>query len=92
MLDDLATLIPKRVWLKKLSETNGQLSFEGSAGTIEDVSTFMTALKGSSHFKGVELKQTGKSGNQGVRSVDFTIDCSVNYGGAAPAASEPGKG
>lgn len=87
MLDELATLIPKRVWLRKLSESNGRMVFDGSAGNIEDVSTFMAALKASSHFKTVELKQTEAKVQGTLRTVDFSIDCSVNYAtGPAPAA------
>jgi type IV pilus assembly protein PilN len=88
MLDELATIIPKRVWLKKLNEANGKVSFEGSAGNIEDVSAFMGALKGSTHFKSVELKKTEARQQQGAQKmVDFSIECTVNYGaGPAPAA------
>jgi type IV pilus assembly protein PilN len=87
MLDELATIIPKRVWLRKLSEASGKISFEGSAGNIEDVSAFMGALKGSSHFKSVELKNTEAKPQGGQRTVDFAIDCAVDYGaGPAPAA------
>ncbi len=88
MLDELATVIPKRVWLKRLSEANGKVSFEGSAGNIEDVSAFMAALKGSTHFKSVELKNTeAKTSNVGQKTVDFAIECAVNYAaGPAPAA------
>ncbi len=89
MLDELATVIPKRVWLKKLAETNGQVSFDGSAGNIEDVSAFMAALKTSSHFTKVELRKT-EAQAQGRRAVDFVIDCSVNY--ARPATPAPASG
>lgn len=88
MLDELATIIPKRVWLKKLTEANGRIAFEGSAVSLEDVSAFMTALKSSQHFKQVELKQTGRAG--GKASVDFSIDCSVNF--ATDAAAAPVAG
>ncbi len=87
MLDELATLIPKRVWLKRLTEANGKVNFDGSAGNIEDVSAFMGALKGSTHFKTVELRNTEARTNAGQRTVDFAIECTVNYGaGPAPAA------
>lgn len=86
MLDELARLIPRRVWLKKLSEGNGQLAFDGSAGNIEDVSAFMAALKGSTHFKKVELRRTEAQVQGRARTVEFSIDCSVEYAtGARPA-------
>jgi type IV pilus assembly protein PilN len=87
MLDELATIIPRRVWLKKLSQSGGRVAFEGSAGNIEDVSTFMGALKGSTHFQTVELKQTEAKSQGSARTVDFSIDCSErNTASAAPAA------
>jgi type IV pilus assembly protein PilN len=86
MLDELATIMPKRVWLRKLSESGGKIAFEGSAGTIEDVSAFMAALKGATHFKNVELRKTMQTG---ARTVEFSIDCSVVY---AVGPSPAGKG
>ncbi len=80
MLDELATIIPKRVWLKRLGESGGKVSFDGSAGNIEDVSAFMAALKGSTHFKSVELKNTEVgSATSGQRTVNFAIECTVSY-------------
>jgi type IV pilus assembly protein PilN len=100
MLDELATLIPKRLWLKTLTEKGGTaISFAGTAATIDDVSAFMGALKTSKHFTGVELKKTSAVSLKGtVRLVDFNINAGVTYGG--PAASTavgapgalPGKG
>ncbi len=94
MLDELATVIPKRLWLKKMVEKGGtSIAFDGTAATIDDVSAFMSALKTSKHFSAVELKKTtattGKQGGAGVRLVDFSITAAVTYGGvpAAEAAS-----
>jgi type IV pilus assembly protein PilN len=102
MLDELATVIPKRLWLKKMDEKGGtSITFEGTAATIDDVSAFMSALKTSKHFAAVELKRTnatgGKQGGTTVRLVDFMITASVTYGGvpvagAAPAGAKPPAG
>jgi type IV pilus assembly protein PilN len=102
MLDELATIIPKRLWLKKMDEKGGtSISFEGTAATIDDVSAFMSAIKTSKHFSAVELKKTsatgGKQGGTSVRLVDFLITASVTYGGipeagAAPAGARPPAG
>jgi len=91
MLDELATLTPKRLWLRKMEEKGGaNITFEGTAATIDDVSAFMAALKASKHFSKVELKKTtatqAKAG--AIRLVDFTILTAVAYGGL-PAASAP---
>jgi type IV pilus assembly protein PilN len=98
MLDELATVTPKRLWLKRMDEKGGTtITFEGTAATIDDVSSFMAALRSSKHFAAVELKKTNATAAKagGLRLVDFTIITSVNYGGpvaAAPAADAKGAG
>jgi type IV pilus assembly protein PilN len=83
VLDELATLTPKRVWLRKLDEKGGQITFEGSAGSVEDVSAFLSALKRSPYFGSPELRKTtgksdAKSGGK-VTLVEFTVTAAVNY-------------
>jgi type IV pilus assembly protein PilN len=92
MLDELATLTPKRLWVRKMEEKAGNLTFEGTAATIDDVSAFMTGLKASSHFQRTELKKTTAIGGGrpgAVRLVEFTITSAVTYG-SAPAAAASG--
>lgn len=94
MLDELATIIPKRLWLRKLDEKGGTtITFDGAAATIDDVSSFMAALKTSRHFSAVELKKTssttGKQGGATIRLVDFTISAGVTYGGDAAPSGAP---
>jgi len=97
MLDELSALIPKRVWLRKFDEKGGAVTFEGSAGSIEDVSSFMTALRRSQYFTSFELKKTTAKREGKFRLVEFTITATVNYTpavvAAAPAtvAGSPGK-
>jgi type IV pilus assembly protein PilN len=90
MLDELATVIPKRLWLRKLTERNGAVSFEGTAPTIDDVSALMAALKGATYFGGVELKRTDARVQGGFRVVDFTIDATARY--AADSVAAPAGG
>jgi type IV pilus assembly protein PilN len=94
VLDELATLMPKRVWLRKLAEKGGKVTFEGSAGTIEDVSALMSALKQSTHFKGIDLKRTdakldAKAGS--LRTVEFTIEATVDYAAGVPGVAGVAK-
>lgn len=93
LLDDLAGVMPKRLWLKKMEEKDRAVSFEGSGATIEDVSAFMSALEKSSYFTGVELRKTTARGDGRYRLVDFSITAKANYtpelevaAAAAPAA------
>jgi type IV pilus assembly protein PilN len=90
MLDELATLMPKRLWLTKLEEKGGLLTFTGSAASIDEVSEFMSALRGSSHFRNVELGKTTAKTDKGYRLVDFTLSAGVAYA-MPPAAGTQAK-
>jgi type IV pilus assembly protein PilN len=92
MLDELATLTPKRLWLTKLEEKGGVLTFSGTAASIDEVSEFMSALRASTNFKNVELgKTSAKSTDKGYRLVDFTLSAGVGYAQPAPSAT-PARG
>jgi type IV pilus assembly protein PilN len=79
VLDALATLTPKRLWLTKLEEKGGVLTFAGSAATIHDVSAFMTALGADPHFSKIELAKTSAVQGKGLEYVDFTLTATVTY-------------
>jgi type IV pilus assembly protein PilN len=87
MLDELATLTPKRLWLRKLDEKGGAVTLEGTAATIDDVSELMVALKGSTQFRDIELKKTQAKVENGFRVVDFTMTANVAYAVRPPPAS-----
>jgi len=92
MLDELATITPKKLWLRKMDEKVGTVSFEGSAATIDDVSAFMAALRRSPFFTAVELKKTTARSDRQLKLVDFTLTASANYAAAAaPAAGAPAR-
>ena len=74
-LDDLATELPKRVWLSEMSEADGQVSFTGNALNNEDVSAFMKVLEKSKYFNDIILVKTSISD----KGYEFVITCSVNY-------------
>lgn len=85
-LDDLAREIPNRVWLTKVEEKSGSVTFEGQAVDHEDVSSFMKALQKSKYFSNIVLgfskagKETkGPGGTVGAQLYEFKITCSVNY-------------
>jgi type IV pilus assembly protein PilN len=94
MLDELATVTPRQLWLGKLEEKGGAMTFTGSAASIDDVSEFMTKLKQSKYFTKVELKRTTavKVAGRGDRQVTFEITTAVRYNSlAVEAAAAPGK-
>ena len=92
MLDELASITPKQLWLTKMDEKNGAVTFTGNAPTIDEVSAFMTALKTSKYFGHVELKRTSAATTE--RLVTFEISAAVQYAapkpGTAGAPDAPG--
>ena len=74
-LDDLATELPKRVWLSKMAEADGEVTFQGNALNNEDVSAFMKALEKSKYFNNIVLVKTSISS----KGYEFEITCTVNY-------------
>jgi type IV pilus assembly protein PilN len=94
MLDELATVTPKRLWLTKFEEKGGLAKLSGIAASIDDVSELMSALKRSTHFQAVELdKTTAKADSKtGLRLVDFSMTAKVAYAPKAAAAAASAVG
>ena len=95
MLGELATVTPRQLWLSKLDEKNGAVSFSGAAVSIDDVSEFMSKLKQSKYFTKVELKKTTavKGTGRSERLVNFEITATATYNplAAESAAAAAGK-
>jgi len=87
MLDELATLMPRRVWLTKLEEKAGSVVFSGAGVTIDDVSAFMTALKRSPQFSAVELKKTTAKAAGQHKVAEFVVEAKVNPNAGAIVAA-----
>jgi type IV pilus assembly protein PilN len=87
MLEELAAITPKRLWLRKLEEKGGAMVFDGSAGSIDDVSVFLSALKRSPYFVSPELKKTTAKHDGKFKLVEFTIHATVNYTPAVQLAA-----
>ncbi len=94
VLDALATLTPKRLWLTKMEEKGGTVVYSGTASTIDDVSEFMSALKGNPYFGGVELQKTTAKIEKGLECVEFALSANLVYSpkpaGAAAQPAAPG--
>jgi type IV pilus assembly protein PilN len=76
VLDELATIIPPKVWLADFTEQNGGVSMTGAASSYEDLSTFSKKLKASTHFTNITIK-TARQRADGT--VDWVITCNANY-------------
>jgi type IV pilus assembly protein PilN len=77
VMDELATIIPFKVWINEYSEQNGALMLHGSAVTYEDLSSFAQKLKTSKYFSNVTIKKASQKNDSG--SVDWEITCVANY-------------
>lgn len=94
VMDALASVTPKRLWISKLEEKSGAATITGQASTIDDVSEFMTALKANAYFGGVELTKTASatgSATKGLDLVDFTLTANIVYAPRKPAADAAPK-
>ena len=89
VMDALATLTPKRLWITKVDEKGGAATITGQAVSIDDVSTFMSALKGNPHFGTIELARTAANTAGKVEIVDFTLSAAILYAPKKPAPGEP---
>ncbi len=92
MLDELGTIVPRKLSLRKMEEKGGPITFDGDAATIDDVSAFMAALKKSQYFSGVELKKTAAKQVGKFQVVDFTVTAVANYTPTVKPAAGPGAG
>jgi type IV pilus assembly protein PilN len=76
VLDELAQLVPQKVWIVDFVEQAGGVTLVGQASTYEDLSTFSKKLKASTHFTNITIKGARQRAD-GV--VDWTITCNANY-------------
>jgi type IV pilus assembly protein PilN len=79
VLDELATVIPAKLWLRKFEEKAGAVTFEGTAASIDEVSAFLSGLKKSQYFGAPELHRTTAKNEKSVKLVEFKITATVNY-------------
>jgi len=76
VMDELATVIPQRVWLTEYLETGGNVTMNGQAAAYEDLSVFSKKLKASVHFTNITIK-TARQRGDGI--VDWVITCNASY-------------
>jgi type IV pilus assembly protein PilN len=76
VMDDLATIIPAKVWIMDYSETGGAVAMAGRASSYEDLSAFSKKLKESKHFSNVTIKNARQAADG---TVDWNITCNADY-------------
>jgi len=80
MLDSLASIIPKEVWLTSLEEKSGRLSIVGQAKSNDDLATFIFQLNASPYFD-ISLKQSVKTAapDKDGEVVGFQLEGNADY-------------
>ena len=76
VMDELATIIPPKVWLVDYSESGGGVSMRGSAVSYEDLSAFSKKLKASKHFHDIVIRHANQKPDG---TVDWDIGCTADY-------------
>jgi type IV pilus assembly protein PilN len=79
VLDELARIVPKEIWIEKLKDTGGVFSLEGYAIDNQTIARFMTSMEESPWFQGVRLEVTKQVTKSGVNLKSFSIRASVAY-------------
>ena len=90
ILDEIATRIPKRLWLTNLSMKQGVLRLDGVSMDAEIVAAFMTSLSESPIISNVELEETKLEETEGLKLNTFKVRSSYRYGD--PTADAAGTG
>jgi type IV pilus assembly protein PilN len=69
MLDEISKALPDFVWLTKLDEAAGRVTFTGQSNSLTAVADFISALQRSGWFPQVDLVQSTEEAN----IVNFTL-------------------
>jgi type IV pilus assembly protein PilN len=79
ILDELSTIIPKKVWLTSLTDQGSQLNMSGKATDNKEIAVFMKNLESSRFFSNVTLisikMAENTTGNAAISVMDFVIRC-----------------
>jgi len=89
IMDELATRIPQRVWLTKMSEKNGTLELEGRSIDAEVVADFAAALEESPLLSGIDLQETKLEEVDGLKLSDFRLTARYPF---VKSPDDSGKG
>lgn len=91
IMDEIATRIPKRIWLQEMSMSGGVLELQGVSLDAEIVAAFLASLAESELLSNVELDETRLAETDGLRLNSFKIHASYSTGESEEAAAQPGK-
>lgn len=79
MMDELADLVPRKLWLENFREANGQVTLEGTAESGEMIADFLERLKSAKYFFNPELKNIQGAEQDRLHLQKFSITANVKY-------------
>ncbi len=80
IMDEIATRIPKRMWLTELKMNAGVMTLEGVSLDAEIVAAFLTSLSESKLISDVELDSTRLEEKDGLKLNTFEISSRYEHG------------
>lgn len=80
IMDEIATRIPKRMWLTELKMNAGVMTLEGVSLDAEIVAAFLTSLSESELITDVELDSTKLEERDGLKLNTFEISSRYKHG------------
>jgi type IV pilus assembly protein PilN len=86
IMDEIATRIPRRMWLTEMKLHGGTLELQGVSLDAEIVAAFLAGLGESELFHDVELDETRLTETDGLKLNSFKIHS--RYGSRAPVLAE----
>jgi len=78
VLDELATHSPERLWVTRISASNGVITIKGISLDNELVALFLTTLGDSPYFANVELQETEAVDHDGLRLNEFELTATLS--------------
>lgn len=79
VLDELTEIVPRRLWITNLKESNQKLNLQGVGEDGTTIADFLESLKQSKYFSNVELQNLQLQEQSGVKLQKFTINLDVKY-------------
>ncbi|MDP2628168.1 MAG: PilN domain-containing protein [Candidatus Rokubacteria bacterium] len=75
LLDAVADMLPKDLWLTRMEEKGQQLRFAGTTYSSTALADFMANLKASGKFKDVDLLESRQDLTKSPRTITFEVSC-----------------
>jgi Tfp pilus assembly protein PilN len=75
LLDAVADLLPRDLWLTRMEEKGPQLRFAGTTFSSVALAEFMANLKASGKFKDVDLLESRQDLTKSPRLITFEVVC-----------------